>query len=108
MEAEPVRRVVGGAVEQFVQYELALTAISQELHFLGELLLLARVDVADEFGQREALLGQYLAVAVGYPVVLDVIDHDVEVAHVQGLEHHAVQLRRLASSTLHVGLCQAC
>jgi hypothetical protein len=49
VEAEPVRVVVGGAVKQFVQHELALTAVGQALHLLGELLLLARMDVVCEF-----------------------------------------------------------
>ena len=49
VEVEPMGGVVGGAVEQFVQHKLALTAVGQALHLLGELLLLARMDVVCEF-----------------------------------------------------------
>ena len=107
VEVEPVGGVVGGAVEQLVQHELSLASVGQALHLLGELLLLAGVDVVGEFGQCQAFLGQYLAVPVGHTVVLDVIDHDDEVAHVEGLEHHAVQLRGFAGGAPHVGLRQS-
>ena len=48
VEAEPVGVVVGGAVKQFVQHELPLTAVGQALHLLSEFLLLAGVDVIRE------------------------------------------------------------
>ena len=49
VEAEPVRVAVGRAVKQFVQHELALTAVGQALHLLSEFLSLAGVDVIREF-----------------------------------------------------------
>ena len=85
---------------------MSLTTLDQPFHLLGELCLLVGVYSPGIFCQRDARLRQDMAVAVGHAVVLDVILHDFEVAHLQRLVHHVVQFGRLAGGALHVSFGQ--
>ena len=91
LEVQPFGRVVGAFVPSLVQLELSLAPLNQPFHLLGELCLLVGVHSPGIFCQRHARLRQDIAVAVGHAIVLDVVLHDVEVTHVEGLVHHVVQ-----------------
>ena len=93
MEIQPVRLFVGALVPAFVQLELALATLHQTEHLLRELLALIRMDALCELLEGESAFREDVAIAVGHPIVGDVVLHDVEVAHVERLVHHLVQFR---------------
>ena len=90
LEVQPVGCVIGSLVPSFVQFEMSLAPLNQSFHLLGKLILLVGVHSPGIFCQRHARLRQNIAVAVGHAIVLDVVLHHIEVAHVQRLVHHVV------------------
>ena len=58
------------------------------------------MDVGYELFHGDAGIGQDVAIVIGHQVALDVVDKHIEVAHVEGLEHHAVEVGRAAGHGL--------
>ena len=99
LEVVPEEIPVCTGIPPFVEFEMALTPVDKCLRQLAELLALVGVDAVDELLQRHAFVGQDMSVVVGDPVIMDVILHDVEVAHVECLKHHLVQFPGVAGGT---------
>ena len=106
LEVQPFGCVIGAFVPSFVQFELSFAPLDQPFHLLGELCLLVRMYASGKLCQRDARLRQDMAVVVGHAIVLDVVLHHIEVAHVQSFVHHVVQFGRLAGGALHVSFGQ--
>ena len=106
MEVKPVGILISTAIIQLIEHKLALATFGKTFHLLHKLLLLVGVYTAGKLFERKPLFRQYLPVMVGHTVIMYVVLHHIEVAHVQGFVHHIVKLGRLARSTLYMSLGQ--
>ena len=75
-----------------VKVPVLFLPIHQHLRMAHEILLHGRIQAFDKGLQRLFLLRNQLAIGVTHMTSLDVVFEHVEVAHLQGLFHHPVDI----------------
>lgn len=106
LEVEPVGRLGRAGIPPFVEFEPALTTFEQRVGFLDELLSLVSMDAIGKLLQVQSVWWQQVTVSVGHTITLDVVLHDDEVTHAEGLSHHIVEFSMGTGARNDVTACQ--
>ena len=102
VEVEPFGLFLRTCVPPFVEFEIALTTFHQVTHLLFKLQLLVGVDAIRKLLERQTAFGQDLAITVCKAIADNVVLHDDEIAHMEGLSHHLVEFSERAGSILYM------
>ena len=84
-EVEPSELLVRARIPALIEFKVAFPTFDECFRPLTELLSLVGVYSVDKLLQMHPLVGQYVAVVIGHPVVMDIILHHDETTHVEGL-----------------------